>query len=122
MINIRNTKEVRMLIAKDGCKIKEIFHPRNSPLNAMSLAEAILDPGKSTKYYYHKKSDEIYFILQGTGIVEIDGEKRKVKKNDCILIKAKSKHRIKNFGKVQLRILCFESPPYSDEDTILLPT
>jgi len=119
-MEIRNIKDIKSYITKDNSKIKEIFHPNNSPLKSMSLAEAVVLPGKTTNYHYHKQSDEIYFILQGTGILEIEGEKRKVRENDFILIRAGSRHRIKNIGETQLKILCFESPPYSHEDTVLV--
>jgi mannose-6-phosphate isomerase-like protein (cupin superfamily) len=86
----------------------------------MSLAEARILPGESTEYHFHKNSNEIYFVLEGSGIFEIEGGKKKVKKNDCIFIPACSKHRIKNIGRVILKILCFCSPPYLHEDTTLV--
>jgi len=119
-MEIKSVKDIKSYITKDNSKIKEIFHPNNSPIKSMSLAEATVLPGKTTKYHYHKKSDEIYFILQGTGILEIEGKKKKVRENDCILIRAGNRHRIKNIGKNQLKILCFESPAYSHEDTVLV--
>ncbi len=119
-MEIRNIKDIKSYITKDNSKIKEIFHPNNSSLKSMSLAEAVVLPRKTTKYHYHKKSDEIYFILQGTGILEIEEERKKVRENDCILIRAGSRHRINNIGKIELKILCFLSPPYSHEDTVLV--
>jgi mannose-6-phosphate isomerase-like protein (cupin superfamily) len=120
MIEVRNSKNIKPYITKDKSEIKEIFHPNNSEIKTMSLAEATVYPGDITEYHYHEKSDEIYFILQGTGTLEIEGEKKKVRENDCILISSKGKHRIKNIGKVPLKILCFSIPPYSHEQTILV--
>jgi mannose-6-phosphate isomerase-like protein (cupin superfamily) len=117
---IKNIKKIESFITKDGSKIREIFHPNNSSIKTMSLAEAEIPPDKTTKYHYHKKSDEIYLILQGSGVIEIEGKKRKVRENDCILIRVGTKHRIKNVGDDKLRILCSCRPPYSHEDTVLV--
>jgi mannose-6-phosphate isomerase-like protein (cupin superfamily) len=119
MMEVKNAKNIKAFITKDKSEIKEIFHPNNSKIKTISLAEATVYPGDTTEYHYHEKSDEIYFILQGTGILEIEGEKKKVRENDCILISSKNKHKIKNIGKVPLKILCLSIPPYSHEQTIL---
>ena len=120
MVEISNPKTIKPYITKDKSEIRELFPTNNSSIKTMSLAEARVLPGESTEYHFHKNSNEIYFVLEGSGIFEIEGEKKKVKKNDCIFIPAGSKHRIKNIGMVILKILCFCSPPYSHEDTTLM--
>jgi len=120
MVEISNPKIIKPYITKDKSEIRELFPTNNYSIKTMSLAEARILPGESTEYHFHKKSNEIYFVLEGSGIFEIEGEKKKVEKNDCIFIPASSKHKIKNVGKKPLRILCFCSPPYLHEDTTLI--
>jgi mannose-6-phosphate isomerase-like protein (cupin superfamily) len=119
MVEIRNAKKVKPYITKDKSEIRELFPTDDSNVKTMSLAEATISPDETTEYHLHKKSDEIYFVLEGSGVFEIEGEKKKVEKNDCMFIKAGSKHKIKNIGMAPLKILCFCSPPYSHEDTVL---
>lgn len=120
MLKIRNKNKVKPFITKDGSEIREILHPSNSLIKSMSFAEATVYPGEITEYHFHKKSDEIYFIMTGQGILEIEGKKAKVKEGDCVLIPHGNKHRIKNTGKKPLKILCPSSPPYSHKDTKII--
>jgi quercetin dioxygenase-like cupin family protein len=53
---------------KDGSEIREFHHTF-----VQSLAEASLAPGQSTERHYHAASEEIYFVLEGEGELEIDG-------------------------------------------------
>lgn len=117
---MRNGDKIKPYITKDKSEIREIFHPTNSAIKNMSIAEARIKPGESTEYHFHKKSQEIYFILEGTGLMDIEGEKKKVRENDCVFIPARTKHRIKNIGKKTLRILCQSSPAYHHDDTVLV--
>ena len=117
---IRNRSKIKPFITKDGSEIREIFHPNNSSIKKMSFAEATVYPGDTTELHIHKKADEIYFILVGKGIMEIEGKRSLVKKEDSIFIPAKNKHRIKNIGKTALKILCSSSPSYSHKDTSLI--
>ena len=113
-MKIANREDINPFITKDGSEIREFYHSKN-----MSLAEATVDIGRTTESHCHKTSEEIYYILSGKGLMEIETEKREVSKDQVIIIPPKCKHRIKNIGDKPLRILCHCSPSYSDEDTIL---
>jgi mannose-6-phosphate isomerase-like protein (cupin superfamily) len=95
---------------KDGSTIRELHH---TP--AQSLAEATLASGQSTQRHYHRVSEEIYFVLEGEGDLDIDGEKQHVGAGDAALIPASAWHAI--VATSPLRFLCCSAPPYSDDDT-----
>ena len=119
-MEVRNVDKIKPYITKDKSEIREIFHPTNFVIKNMSIAEARVKPRETTEYHFHKKSQEVYFILKGSGIMEMEGENKEVKVNDCIFIPVGYRHRIKNIGKKTLRILCQSSPAYSHEDTVLV--
>ncbi len=100
---------------KDGSSIRSILDRTNAPVQQQSLAEATLPTGCATQRHYHKLSEEIYFILEGTGTMEIDGESREIKADDAVLIPAGAWHQIT--AKEPLRFLCCCAPPYAHEDT-----
>ena len=102
-------------ITKDGSTIRSILDRTNATVEKQSLAEATVPTGSSTQRHYHKLSEEIYFILEGHGVMDIDGENRDVKVGDAILIPAGSWHQI-TAGE-HLRFLCCCAPPYSHGDT-----
>lgn len=114
-MKILDRDEIEAFITKDGSEIREYYHSQN-----ISLAEASLKPGQAAEYHLHRTSLEIYYILEGEGLMEIDEERQKVTRDQAILIQPGSKHRITNTGDGQLRLLCFCYPPYSDEDTTLI--
>lgn len=100
---------------KDGSTIRSILDRTNAPVQHQSLAEASLPVGKTTDRHYHKLSEEFYFILEGTGHMEIEGETREVGPGDAILIPPHAWHQIT--ATRALRFLCCCAPPYAHEDT-----
>lgn len=102
---------------KDGSTIRSILDRTNAPVELQSLAEATLPPGCATQRHYHKVSEEFYFILEGVGLMELDGETRAVTSGDAILIPRSAWHQITNQGDQTLRFLCCCAPPYAHEDT-----
>ncbi len=102
-------------ITKDGSTIRSILDRSNAPVQNQSLAEATVPAASATQRHYHKLSEEFYFILEGTGIMEIDGEQREVTAGDAILIPPGAWHQIS--ASTTLRFLCCCAPPYAHEDT-----
>jgi mannose-6-phosphate isomerase-like protein (cupin superfamily) len=100
---------------KDGSTIRSILDRTNAPVQNQSLAEARVPAGGATERHYHKLAEEFYFILKGSGTMEIDGERRAVEPGDCILIPPGAWHTIT--ADQELRFLCCCAPPYSHEDT-----
>ena len=99
----------------DGSTIRSILDATNAPVEKQSLAEASLPKGGQTERHYHKLSEEIYFILEGEAMMEIDGDTQVVTSNDAILIPAGAWHQIT--ATTGIRFLCCCAPVYSHEDT-----
>jgi mannose-6-phosphate isomerase-like protein (cupin superfamily) len=100
---------------KDGSTIRSLLDRTNAPVVQQSLAEATLPTGGKTERHYHALSEELYYLLEGSGRMEIDGEVREVAVGDAILIPAGAWHQIEAIE--PLRFLCCCAPPYSHEDT-----
>jgi mannose-6-phosphate isomerase-like protein (cupin superfamily) len=114
MITINQLSAQQPFTTKDGSTIRSILDRTNAPVQNQSLAEATLPAGCSTQRHYHKLSEEFYFILEGEGLMELDGESREVRQGDAILIPPNAWHQIT--AKEPLRFLCCCAPPYSHED------
>ena len=89
----------------------------NAPVQNQSLAEARVPAGGRTERHYHKVAEELYFILEGAGEVELDDERRMVGPGDAILIPSGAWHTI--MATDPLRFLCCCAPPYAHADTYL---
>ena len=116
-MNVRQLKDQTPFTTGDGSTIRSILDLSNAPVQQQSLAEASLAADQSTKRHHHKLTEEIYFILEGQGIIEVDGETRMVVPGDAILLPAGAWHVIR--AQTALRFLCSCAPPYSHEDTYL---
>jgi mannose-6-phosphate isomerase-like protein (cupin superfamily) len=109
-MDVTSLETAEPFTTKDGSRIRELHHTAEQ-----SLAEAVVASGQATERHFHALSEEIYFILEGDGDLEIDGEERRVCPGDAALIPPGARHSI--VARSDLRFLCCCSPPYSHEDT-----
>ena len=111
-MKIASLDRVESFVTKDGSAIRELHHTA-----VQSLAEATLEPDEATERHYHRLSEEIYFVVKGSGDMELDGEHKRIAVGDAVLIPAGAWHSLYNNGTSELRILCACTPPYSHDDT-----
>jgi len=112
--------QITPYVTKDGSIIRELIHPEKLAVaTKQSLAEAIIHPGASTYLHIHHKTEEVYHIISGKGMMTLDDGSFEVQKGDTVLIRPQTAHKVENTGKEDLKILCCCSPPYSHEDTEL---
>ncbi|MCH7225519.1 cupin domain-containing protein [Haloferula sp. A504] len=114
-MEVRALSEQQPFTTKDGSTIRSLLDLSNAPVEKQSLAEATIPAGGETERHWHRDSEEFYFILSGTGTMEIDGEEREVGEGDAILIPAGAWHQIR--ATHDLRFLCCCAPPYRHDDT-----
>jgi len=63
----------------------------------------ITDITADAKTHYHKRLTEIYYILDGEGEMELDGQRHPIGRGDAILIKPLCRHRA--IGRLQALIV-----------------
>jgi mannose-6-phosphate isomerase-like protein (cupin superfamily) len=111
-VNLQSLRRAEPFVTRDGSTIRELHHTQ-----LQSLAEATLEPGQATERHFHRASEEIYLVTKGSGELELDGESRRVRPGDAVLIPPGAWHTLENDGTSELTILCMCSPPYSHDDT-----
>ncbi len=105
---------------KDGSQIRELMHPDRHGNRAQSLAEAIVAPGQETLLHKHLRTEELYHITAGRGLMTLGEQCFEVGIGDTVLIPPGTPHCIRNLGEEPLRILCSCAPAYTHDDTELL--
>ena len=115
-MEVRTYAEAEPFTTADGSTIRELLGLPTAPVRHQSLAEATLRPGQATQRHYHGASEELYYLLEGSGEMEVEGERRQVASGDAILIPPGAWHQIRA-GDAGTRFLCCCSPPYRDADT-----
>lgn len=117
---ITKQKELENYITKDNSTICELMHPQQQHNKNQSLAQAIVTPESETQLHYHEKTEELYYIQQGVGLMTIADDHFPVESGDTICIPPHNAHKIKNTGDKDLVFLCCCSPAYSHDDTFIV--
>jgi len=112
--------QISAYITKDGSEIRELMHPAVQGNREQSLAEARIPAGTSTLLHRHGRSEEIYHVTAGRGIMTLGDERFGIGPGDTLCIPPGVPHRVENVASESLVILCCSSPPYAHEDTELL--
>lgn len=113
---IRKLLDCPEFVAGDNTLLREILHPDKQDIDLRySLAHAIVKPGLTT-YLHSLKTSEIYYILEGKGEMEIDGEKGILEVGDTVYIPPNAKQCITNIGEKDLIFICVVDPAWKEED------
>jgi mannose-6-phosphate isomerase-like protein (cupin superfamily) len=119
-MDIQNLARVPAFTTKDGSEIRELLAQRNSCIQNQSLAEARVAAGMTTTAHFHRRTEEIYYVLSGEGQMRLGDETRHVTVGDAVAIPAGLVHNITNTGSNELVFLCCCAPAYEHEDTVLV--
>ncbi len=96
----------------EGCHITELSNSEDD--NSISIAQARVEPGVTTRWHRLHGVIERYVILSGEGIVEIDDlPGTLVQENDVVLIPSLCHQRIRNVGTQDLIFLAICSPRFT---------
>lgn len=120
---IRSLNQLPVITAGDQSQLREYFNPSKEPIfEKVSYSLAHAKVAKSSATIPHKlSSSEVYFILEGNGIMHINGESREVTKYDVVYIRPHSIQYIENTGEKDLEFLCIVEPAWKPECEIILP-
>jgi mannose-6-phosphate isomerase len=92
------------------------FILEESPIHKVKRIE--VRPGKRLSYQRHKFRAEHWLIVQGEGVMTLDGEIRKVKVGDSVDIAIGELHRIENTSNQELIFIEIQTGTYFGEDDI----
>jgi mannose-6-phosphate isomerase-like protein (cupin superfamily) len=112
----RDLKDCEEVFAGDNTILRQLLHPDKADLDIhYSLAHAVLHPGKASQSH-RLKTSEVYYILEGEGIIHINDEFEKVHAGLLIYIPPHAKQWIENIGTSDLTFLCIVDPAWRAEN------
>jgi len=112
---IRKFKDCQAFIAGDNSILREFLHPDKQPVKVRySLAHGVL-PKRKISLRHSLKTTEVYYILEGEGIMHIDNEEAKVQAGDCVYIPSNTIQYLENTGPVDIKFLCIVDPAWRKE-------
>jgi mannose-6-phosphate isomerase-like protein (cupin superfamily) len=110
---IRNIAEVKWREFPDhhgGALSKPLVMPETAGSKHIDYRISMYQPMAYVKLHRHKTQEQVYHVIEGEGLMEIDGEKRLVRKHDFIFLPPGVDHSIENTGLVDLVFLVVTSP------------
>jgi mannose-6-phosphate isomerase-like protein (cupin superfamily) len=122
MIFIKDEKNCTYFQAGDRSLLCELLHPEREAISlqmGFSLARAIIKPDQRTQIHQLKTSSEIFYILQGEGVIQIEKEEKAVLPGQVIYIPPGDRQCLRNTGSADLIFLCLVSPPWNKEDEVV---
>ena len=113
-MNIYKTDVTQEYYTQERCHIIEILNlPQEYP--NLSIARARVEVGIETQLHSLHQIDETYYVLEGTGLLTVGNEQKRVGRGDCILIQKGVAQKILNDGSNDLIFLCICLPGFRPE-------
>jgi mannose-6-phosphate isomerase-like protein (cupin superfamily) len=117
---IKDLKECPEIRAGDGSALRELLHADKGPYPfGYSLAQALVKPHEQTRPH-RLKSSEVYFILEGRGLMHVGKESAQVTAGQAVYIPAFHVQFIENIGESDLAFLCIVDPAWRPDDEEVL--
>ena len=89
---------------------KALVHPETTGSRQVDYRISTYQPMGYVDRHVHKVQEQVYHILDGEGLMEIDDEKRVVRKHDVIFITPGTWHSIVNTGLGDLTFIVVTTP------------
>ncbi len=101
-------------LSAERCHILELLNHKDD--KSQSIARARVEPGVTTAWHQLKDTSEVYLVLEGQGLIEINEEVSQVlRKGDIYRIPPNTPQRISNQQDQDLLFLCFCTPAFNED-------
>ena len=114
---IRNIAEVPWLEFPNhfgGALSKPLVMPDTAGSHHIDYRISMYQPKAYVETHSHKVQEQVYHVIEGEGLMHIDGEDHVVRKHDFIFLPPGVPHAISNTGLVDLVFLVVTSPVSDD--------
>ena len=110
-VNIGKLNEVKDYVLPLG-EIEipgKVFVGQALQVTGSELSFQTLVPGQDSGFLHtHKTHEELYFILKGEGVYQVDGEVFPVSEGSIVRVATEGKRALKNTGEGEMLMLCIQ--------------
>ncbi len=93
-----------------GALSKPLVRPETAGSKRMDYRISNYQPMAYVALHTHKVQEQVYHILDGEGLMEMDGERRVVRRHDVVFIPPGVEHGITNSGLTDLTFIVVTTP------------
>jgi len=94
-------------------RLSEALGLRNLRVNVFTLAEG------SMSKHMHREQEEVYLVLDGTAVPDVDEEQFKVGEREALAVPARAWHRVANVGSGPLTFFVAAAPAVDGDAEIV---
>lgn len=110
----------------EGIKLEDVnreaiilINPETAGSVHMTFGKITVRSGEGSPMHHHKKMEEIFYIISGSGKMVIDDKSFSVGAGHSILVPAGCRHQLLNTGSENLVLVCTESPVFDPQDVFV---
>jgi mannose-6-phosphate isomerase-like protein (cupin superfamily) len=93
-----------------GALSKSLVRPETAGSRLIDYRISCYQPMAHVALHTHKVQDQVYHVLDGEGMMEMDGKRQVVRKHDVIYIPPGVEHAISNTGLTDLTFIVVTTP------------
>lgn len=93
-----------------GGDIRVVLGPATVGSTSGFMGVTIVEPGQAVAEHYHPYSEEFLFVIEGTLIVDLDGQPTVVPADNGVFVPINTRHRLRNPGTERARAVFHLSP------------
>lgn len=93
-----------------GALSKPLVRPETAGSRLIDYRISCYQPMAHVALHTHKVQEQIYHVLDGEGMMEMDGKRQVVRKHDVIYIPPGVEHSISNWGLTDLTFIVATTP------------
>ena len=101
-----------------GALSKPLVMPETAGSRQLDYRISMYQPMAHVARHKHKVQEQIYHLLEGEGLMEIEGKNHVVRKHDVIFLPPGIEHAISNTGVSDLVFLVVTSPVSDDAEHV----
>ena len=103
MISKRNTPPFNWGDACDGWRLLDAAD--------LQVIQERMPPATSEVMHLHARATQLYFVLEGEAVVDVDGHAEVLRRGEAVVIERSTPHRISNRSETPLEFLVVSSSP-----------
>ena len=93
-----------------GAFSKMLVRPESCGSKSIDCRISVYQPRAYVALHKHRIQEQVYHVLGGEGLMELDGKKQVVRKDDVIFIPPGVEHAIYNTGMTDIKFVVVTSP------------
>lgn len=120
---VRQLDKCNVITALDGTILRELLNPLRDGTDLKlrySIAHALVPVGKSSLPHKLTKASEVYYFLEGEGVMHVDEEALEVGSGSLVYVPPNATQYLDNTGKQDISFLCIVDPYWRPEDEELV--